>query len=211
MRLKTLLNSNEVNFFLVKQGENPNIVLAAVHHAPIGISKLPCDEHPASDEAVGLLALQAAKLLKCTYVVASNYFRDPNKSDDTDYYKWLSRSKPFMLVEIHGHSSEKANFDVEISSGQQRKGASLDFAEKLQGYIDHYQFKNKYTVSGNYHQIHFKATKAVTINTDAWLAFHIELCLDLRKNDLEANMIAKCIAYSVKKIWNETNPKREAK
>ena len=78
MRLKTLLDSKELNFFLVKQGVNPNIVLAAIHHAPAGISTLPCSEHPDSDEAVGSLALQVAKLLKCTLVVASNYFRDAN-------------------------------------------------------------------------------------------------------------------------------------
>jgi len=211
MRLESLLDEREIGFFLVQEGEESDIVMAAIHHAPAGVLELPCPRHKKSDEAVGQLALKVARELKCTFIVASNYFLDLNKPDPnirdknepTDYLIWLLHNKPRVLIEIHGHDGKKAKADIEISSGKQRNNHSLDFAEKLKKYMSRNRFKREYTVSGDYPSIKFKATEAVTINSDTWLAFHIELCPELRKDSLEAKRIASCIAHTLKEICSE--------
>jgi hypothetical protein len=210
MRLKSLLDAKEVSYFLLQKGDEPDIVVAAIHHAPAGVLELPCEEHKDSDEAVGQLALKLTRSLKCTFIVASNYFRDPNKSENTDYCTWLLQNRPRVLIEIHGHSGKKATADIEISSGEKRNHHSRDFADKLKKCMSRRRFKRQYSVSGDYPRIRFKATEAVTINSDAWLAFHIELCPELRQDNLEAKRIAGCIAYAVKGIWSEMSNKKEA-
>ena len=207
--LNSLLNEHDISCFLIQKGENPDIVVAAIHHAPTGIKELPCDRHKVSDEAVGQIALIAARRLRCTYIVASNYFLDLNKPDpyvekeveQTDYKNWLSHNKPLVLVEIHGHNGNSAKYDIEISSGEQREKHALEFAKKLEKRMSRCQFKRGYTISGDYKSIYFKASKAVTINTTSWLAFHIELCPDLRTDKSEAQRIARCIAYMVRDIY----------
>jgi hypothetical protein len=207
-KLNSLLNENGISYFLVQKGQNPDVVVAAIHHAPIDISELPCDRHKISDEAVGQLALKVARILESTFIVASNYFLDLNKPDPnirktkehTDYSIWLFQNQPQVLVEIHGHSGEKAKFDIEISSGEPRKDRSDEFAEKLKMYMSRCHFARDYSVSGNYNSIFYRASEAITINSDSWLAFHIELCPELRKDRFEAMKIARCIAYALRNI-----------
>jgi len=213
MQLNKLLNESGISFFLVQSGEQANLVVSAIHHAPAGISNLPCERHKVSDESVGYIALTIATNLKSSLIIASNYFLDINKPDpsvknreeNTDYLTWLSHNRPQILVEIHGHSGENAKADIEISSGKHRQAISKDFAQKLQKYAKQHHFKRNYSISGDYDTIYYKASEAVTINTNNWLAFHIELCPELRKDNKEANKIAKCISLTLKEILSEGN------
>lgn len=218
MRLESLLDEKEISYFLVQKGERSDIVVAAVHHAPAGIPILPCSRHKESDESTGLLALKLARMLKCTFIVASYYFldinkRDPNlrkKNEQTDYLNWLFQNKPHVLIEIHGHGGKSATADIEISSGERRKYQSRDFAESLSKYMSRRRFKREYTVSGDFASIYFRASEAVSINSDSWLAFHIELCPELRKDGFEAKKIANCIASTLKDICIESNQQEDA-
>lgn len=213
MQLNKLLNESGISYFLVQSGEQTNLVVSAIHHAPAGIPNLPCERHKVSDESVGYLALKIARSLKSSLIIASNYFLDINKPDpnvkdrkeNTDYMTWLSHNRPRILVEIHGHSGKYARADVEISSGKHRQALSVNFAQKLKKYIKRHHFKRNYSISGDYDAIYYKASEAVTINTDDWLAFHIELCPELRKDNKEVNKIAKCISSTLKEILAEEN------
>ncbi len=208
MQLNRLLQETNVSFFLIQPGKQTDIVVSAIHHAPAGVSSLPCSRHENSDEAVGPIAHKIAKKLDSSLIVASNYFLDVNKPDpnirkkeeNTDYLTWLFHNKPQLLVEIHGHSGERSTADIEISSGKHNKNISIEFARKLQDRMKRSRFKRSYSVSGDYDKISYKASEAVSINSDKWSAFHIELCPELRKNDKEANKIANCIAYSLKEF-----------
>ena len=118
---------------------------------------------------------------------------------------WLFHNKPRILVEIHGHGGGRSTADIEISSGKHNKDASIEFARKLQSSMKRSRFKRSYSVSGDYDKITYKASEAVSINSDNWLAFHIELCPELRKDNNEANKIANCIVYSLKELLIEKN------
>lgn len=66
---------------LIKVKEpNSNIVIGAPHHAPRGVSNLPCKEHPDSDENAGYLARYLADKLDASLVVAVNAKEDYNKN-----------------------------------------------------------------------------------------------------------------------------------
>lgn len=213
MYLYRLLQKTGVSYFLVQKGEQAGIVVSAIHHAPAGVSSLPSDRHKASDESIGYLALKIARKLKCSLIVASNYFLDINKPDpnirekkeNTDYLTWLFHNKPQILVEIHGHNGKKSKADIEISSGKPRQTHSIKFAEILRSRMKRSRFKRDYSVSGDYNKIYYKASEAVTVNSSEWLALHVELCPELRKDNSEANKIANCIVHSLKEFLVEGN------
>ena len=211
MQLNKLLQEKNISFFFIQPGNQNDIVVSAIHHAPAGVSNLPCVRHKNSDEAVGQLAHKISNKLDSTLIIASNYFLDINKpdpnikkkEDNTDYLTWLFHNKPQVLIEIHGHSGDKSIADIEISSGKHNNGLSIEFARKLRHRMKRSRFERSYSVSGDYDKITYKATEAVSINSSMWQALHIELCPELRKNSKEANKIANCVAFSIKEILVE--------
>jgi len=165
---------------LVFQPLQKEITIGAPHHAPAGIKRLPCNR-PA-DQNTGYLALWLANLLKCSALIATNATVDPNKKLNSKYAQALIKMAPNYLVEIHGHGSEKANFEIEISAGSnERNNWSSLLADNLSNQLKESTIFNKFTVSGDFQSIYFKATRTSTIQHKDWLGIHIELPLKLRK------------------------------
>ncbi len=184
MSVEALLNDPTNSYLIYKPGNNKEILVAAPHHAPLGVQGLPCLTHPTSDENTGWIAYHLAKLLDCGCLIAGNYFLDPNKHRTNDYFKKIESVMPTTLIEIHGHGSGSANYDIEISSGSREKSP---LAERLADYLTQ-AFSNNdhlksYTIGGDFDRIHFRATKSITINTDLWTAYHIELPQKIRENE----------------------------
>jgi len=184
MSVEKMLNDPENSYLLYLPGEDKRLLIAAPHHAPLGIQALPCESHPTSDENTGWIAYQLSSSLNCGCLIAGNYFLDPNKHKTTDYYKIIESLKPKILVEIHAHGSGAANFDIEISCGSRDKSdLSQQLAEQLTHVFSNYNELKNYQISGDFDLIHFRATKSLTINTEEWTAYHIELPQKLRGNE----------------------------
>lgn len=184
MSVEALLNDPTNSYLIYHPGNNQEILVAAPHHAPLGVQQLPCLTHPTSDENTGWIAYHLARLLDCGCLIAGNYFLDPNKHRTSDYYKKIESLMPTTLIEIHGHGSGAANYDIEISSGSRDKS---HLAERLadylkQAFFTHNHLKN-YTICGDFDRIHFRATKSITINNDLWKSYHIELPQKIRENE----------------------------
>jgi len=189
---------------IICNGKNSEIVIGAPHHAPRGVKRLPCDR-PA-DQNTGYIALYLAELLGCSTIISTNATMDPNKKIDSPYSQLLKNLSPKYLIEIHGHGSGKANFDVEISAGNFKDNQwSLLLAKNLNNKLEGAPVLNKLNISGDFNKIYFKATKTVTIQYDGWLGIHIELPLKLRreKNYTQLPLIGKqftqCLAVSINK------------
>lgn len=193
-------NTNQSLLYSSKFEESSEIVIAVPHHSPLGITNLPCEEHKEADENSGYLGYNLSKLIKCPIIIACNYFIDSNKHEDSDYFKKILKWNPKILIEIHGHSSKSANFDIEISAGHIEKNKwSIELASKIKQKI------NDYSISGDYNEIYFKASKTKTINTDKWLGFHIELPKKLRSSKNEYSTFLEILAKSIKEVLVEYN------
>jgi len=142
--------------------------------------------------------------LNCCSVIACNYFIDPNKSTETDYYKKIKSWNPRFLIEIHGHGSRSANYDIEISSGKaDRNNWSKKLAEKLRIQMALTTSLQKYKISGDFNKIYFKATKTATINTDEWIPFHIELPKSIRAKKSKYILFCETLAENIEEILSE--------
>lgn len=165
---------------LVFQPQKKKIIIGAPHHAPAGVKKLRCNR--VSDQNTGYIALELANELESTAVISTNASVDPNKKFSTSYAKTLLEMSPNYLIEIHGHGSGKANFDIEISAGSNSKNNwSILLADELSNQLKKYLTFKKFSVSGDFQNIFFKATQTATMQHKEWLGLHIELPLSLRK------------------------------
>jgi len=182
MYMDQILKIQNRSMLVFEEGVNKRIVVGVPHHAPLGVSELPCPDHDDSDENTGFLGYYLAQLLECPLIVACNYFIDSNKDDKSDYFVKLVDLSPQFLVELHGHAGEKARYDIEISSGKQKSNWSSDLAMKLRVKMDQVSELAPYTISGDYKNIYFKASRSKTIVTDQWIAYHIEIPFSIRKH-----------------------------
>lgn len=199
--------SDPKNYALViVLGEEKDIVIGAPHHAPLGVTELPCKEHKASDENTGYLAYEITRLLNCNGIIACNTHIDPNKSEDTDYSKTILAWKPKILIEIHGHGGKSAKFDIEVSSGSGAKNmSSIKLADILKSKFSKIPLLKNYTVSGEFSTIYFKARKTFTITTNEWVSFHIELPKSIRQSKEEYSLFCKALAESMNDILGSYN------
>ena len=195
MSIEAMLNNTNISYLIYQPGRDNRLLIAAPHHSPIGVPNLPCESHPTADENTGWIAYHLSKMLDCGCLIAGNYYLDPNKHKTSDYYKKIEQIQPRLLVEIHGHGSVTANYDIEISTGSRDKSTlSEEFANQLAGSFKNYPEMRDYTISGNFDRIHFRATKTLTINTDEWIAYHIELPQSLRQSEEQCSIF--CIELS---------------
>ncbi len=199
MEIETVLNDTKNSFLIFTSGETTDVVIAVPHHAPLGVTELPCKEHPEADENAGFLGYYLSRLLNCHSIIACNYFLDPNKDKESDYCKKILSLKPKILVEIHGHSGRSAKFDIEISSGNlERDFWSKEMAERLRTILSDSHPLQNYSLSGDFNKIFFKATNSFTITTNEWVAFHIELPKTIRESKNEYELFCKSLAETIK-------------
>ena len=183
MTRDSFLNDPVNSYLIYIPGKNTDVMIGVPHHAPLGVQHLPCESHPTSDENTGFIGYRLAQMLDCPCLIAGNYFIDPNKYKSSDYFKKIEAIGPRFLIEIHGHAGRSAHFDIEISAGSLDKSVlSENLANQLSSAFSVHPSLRNYTISGDFFQIHFRATKSLTINTDQWTAFHIELPQKLREN-----------------------------
>jgi hypothetical protein len=191
MNLEEFLKREET-ILISEKRQNTKIVIASPHHAPGGITQLPCTEHSDSDENAGIIARKIAEKINASSIIACNYHIDSNKSLKTDYSIQITKWNPDYLIEIHGHSGTKTNPKnvIEISAGsEERNELSIGFADKLMDKLKLInEFKN-IPVNGDFTNIFFKAKNTATITYTKWKALHIELPPILRKegNNLPKN------------------------
>lgn len=203
MNIETFLNDPVNSYLIYIPGKNTDVMIGVPHHAPLGIQHLPCESHPSSDENTGFIGYRLAQLLDCPCLIAGNYFIDPNKYKSSDYFKKIEEVSPKFLIEIHGHAGQSAHFDIEISSGSLDKSAlSEKIADQLFITLSRHPTLRNYTISGNFVQIHFRATKSLTINTDQWTAFHIELPQKLREDKHQYNQLCECLEEIIRGFLN---------
>ena len=203
MTIETILNDPVNSYLIFIPGRNPDVMIGVPHHAPLGVQQLPCESHPTSDENTGFIGYHLAQMLDCPCLIAGNYFIDPNKYKSSDYFKKIEEVAPKVLIEIHGHAGLSAHFDIEISSGSLEKSVlSKKFAGKLSNAFSRHSMLRNYTISGDFVQIHFRATKSLTINTDQWTAFHIELPQELREDQRQYNQLCESLEKIVRELLN---------
>lgn len=191
MNTELLLECKDKSILIIEDRDRKEIVIAAPHHAPLGVAELPCTEHKDADENAGVLGYYTASLLSCCSVIACNYFLDVNKTKESDYFKKIQLWKPKILVEIHGHGGNFAKFDIEISSGSINRNVwSRELANKLASKLSSVASLQKLTLSGDFKEIYFKAKKTLTITAEDWIAFHIELPMAIRAE--KSNYMAFC-------------------
>ena len=201
METEKILADTKNSILLITPEGNPEGVVGVPHHAPLGVPELPCEEHPPSDENAGLIGYHLSRLLNCRGIIACNYFRDSNKDLSSDYYQKILAWKPKILVEIHGHCSNKVCADIEISSGASARNYwSLELSERLRTELAGIPSLQEYTVSGDFNKINFKATKSLTITSDEWVPFHIELPWSIRKSQEKSNLIGEALAKTIRDL-----------
>ncbi len=177
-----LLEITDLSLLLIKDRPKKGVVVAVPHHAPAGKETLPCLEHQEADENTGFIGRYLAEKLGCPCVIACNYPVDSNKYFRSDYSMQIAAWNPKVLVEIHGHNGRKARSNIEISSGPgENAGFAKALAEKLAASFQGNDSLKKFTVGGDYDQIYYKASAAVTISGARWIGYHIELPPNLRK------------------------------
>ena len=154
------------------------IVVGVPHHAPRGISRMLCDRN--ADENAGYLGSYLAQELKCSCIIASRYFFDPNKEKGSDYFRFIEKLDPDLVIEIHGHGSRNAVYDVEISSGPHDPEYAREFAVKLQEKTSVHDQLADLKISGDYQKIYFTAQFSETVIDKRWHTLHIELPRSLR-------------------------------
>lgn len=195
MAVEDFLNERENSFLLFIPAQDSTILIAAPHHAPLGVQQLPCPNHTSSDENTGWIAYHLARMLKAPCLIAGNYFLDPNKHKSSDYYKKIEELQPKVLVEVHGHGGHSAHYDIEISCGSRAKNSlSQKMASLLTNAFSSHPFLQGLSISGDFEEIYFRATKSLTINTNEWLAFHLELPQTVREN--EEYYLAFCSVFA---------------
>jgi len=182
MSAELMLECTTVSLLIIEKRKNNDIVIGVPHHAPAGVTNLPCPIHDSSDENTGFLGRYVAEKLDTHSVIACNYPLDVNKCLGSDYTVQISKWKPHYLVEIHGWGKTKPNknYDIEISSGKKHKDFSENFANKLQVDLSK-KYDLNLKINGKYDEINLKASNAVTINDGNWIPIHIELPNKLRK------------------------------
>ena len=196
-----LLSETQKENLLRLQGNEQRIVIGVPHHAPLGVSELPCPEHRDADENTGFLGAEVARLLDCSAIIACNARKDPNKNKDTDYSQQILSWKPRLLVEIHGHGGKSAKFDIEISGGSlDRNQWSLGLEERLKKKMAGESFLKDFTISGDFDKIYFKASNSYTITESEWIAMHIELPKTLRQTPEIYLPFCKILAESVSEL-----------
>lgn len=177
-----MLESTESSFLIIEARKRKDIVVGVPHHAPVGISTLPCPEHTDADENAGFIGRYVAEKLDCRSLIACNYTTDENKFFKTDYTMQIANWNPKVLIEIHGHGAVKAKSDIEISSGSSDNDKfSKLLADKLLKSFAASPNLNNIKVCGEYDKIYFKASTAVSFSDDRWVSYHIELPPNLRK------------------------------
>lgn len=200
-QIDKILNDSETYALLITRGEVREVVIGVPHHAPLGVPKLPCIEHPYSDENTGVIGYEVARLLNCNSVIACNSPIDPNKDKDSEYCKTLLAWKPKFLIEIHGHGGSLAKFDIEISSGSTiRNYWSKEMAERMRAKLFTKSQFLGYTLSGDINQIYFKAKKSYTIKTNEWVAFHIELPKSIRESKEKYSLFCEALAETINEL-----------
>lgn len=181
MDISSQLADKENEHLIVVEAESADLVIGVPHHAPLGMTYLPSPDQRDSDENAGYIGYQIAQTLHCACVIACNARFDPNKSTATPYYKTIAALQPRILVEIHGHSGEKTPFDIEISCGSLSNNAlSRKLAAYLRNGLRGNPLFKEFKLSGDFGLIHYQATKTITINTERWFGFHIELPKKIR-------------------------------
>jgi hypothetical protein len=201
MAIETFLNDPVNSYLIYIPGKNTDVMIGVPHHAPLGVQHLPCESHPTSDENTGFIGYRLAQMLDCPCLIAGNYFIDPNKYKSSDYFKKIEAIRPRFLIEIHGHAGRSAHFDIEISAGSLDKSVlSENLANQLSSAFSVYPSLRNYTISGDFFQIHFRATKSLTINTDQWTAFHIELPQKLREDQHQYNQFCESLEKIIRAL-----------
>lgn len=191
---EAILRSKKTILFVEKR-RITRIVIGSPHHAPGGVEKLRCREHPEADENSGIISRRVAEKLHASSIIACNYHIDANKSLGTDYAIQIAKWKSKYLIEIHGHSGKKignhihrktgeeAKKGIEISSGSvSRNKLSKEFASVLQKKLEQKPELKTLTAYGDFNKIRFTASNTATITCGNWKALHIELPPMLRKN-----------------------------
>ena len=185
MNAELILKCKSFSDLIIEERDCKDIVVGVPHHAPAGVGSLPCPEHQESDENAGYLGRYISKKLECCSIIACNYRVDSNKCPGSDYSTQIAKWRPKFLVEIHGHGGSKANYRIEISSGNpEHNKYSMELAAKLQEKISRIeQLKDKdLSISGKFEDIYFQAANTASIVDKRWVSFHIELPLTLRKS-----------------------------
>ena len=206
MKIDDILHCKELSILAMEERVSNGIAVAVPHHAPLGVGSLPCPEHPVSDENTGLLGAYTARLLDCPFIVACNYFIDANKYTSSDYFKKIASWQPAVLVELHGHRGKDANHDIEISCGSKgRNGWSKKLAAAIRTRMNQHEDLNQFNISGEFNQIFFKASKSLSINTDRWLAFHLEIPKPIRSQASLYRAFCEMLADSLIEILPDEN------
>lgn len=196
MSAELMLKSTEPSLLIIEERKRKDIVIGVPHHAPSGIPNLPCSTHPDADENAGFLGLYIAKKLNCCSIIACNYKVDVNKYFRTDYTMQIASWNPKVLIEIHGHGGKKAKFNIEISSGSPENDKySKSMADNLKTSFSTDKDLNTLSISGEYSEIHFKASDSVTITDGRWIPYHIELPPSLRKPEKNGSGKPAVIGY----------------
>jgi hypothetical protein len=181
MDYDALLEITDVSLLIIEERIRNSVVIGVPHHAPAGKDTLPCLDHQEADENTGYLGRYLAQTLRCCSVIACNYPLDSNKFLRSDYTMQIAAWNPKVLVELHGHNARKAKSGIEISSGAGDPSRGKALAERLADAFRKDDRLRAVTVCGDYEQIVYKATRAVTINDGRWTGYHIELPPNLRK------------------------------
>ena len=211
MSAELMLESVEPSILIIEERKRKDIVIGVPHHAPAGETTLPCIEHPDADENAGFFGRYLAERIGCCSVIACNYPVDVNKYFRTDYTMQIANWNPKVLIEIHGHGGQKARSDIEISSGGiDNEKFSMDLADRLLKSFSTLDELKSISVCGEYNEIYFKASSAVTISDGRWMPYHIELPPNLRKADNGVNGKPPKIGYQfcnfLAKALNEIYP-----
>lgn len=201
MYIEPILADPKTSMLIVNSGQVQDIVIGVPHHAPLGTPELPCEEHRDADENTGFLGYYVAQLLNCPTVIACNYFIDPNKHRESDYFKRIQSWKPKILTEIHGHGGKSAKFHIEISSGSaERNFWSKHLADRLGKKFADVPSLQGYSISGDINAIYFKAQKTTSIVEKEWVSFHIELPKSLRESKSIYTPFCELLAVALKEI-----------
>ncbi len=182
MSADLMLETTETSILIIEKRKRHDIVVGVPHHAPAGVSQLPCPEHKASDENAGFIGRHLAERLGCCSIIACNYTIDSNKHLSSDYTMQIAAWKPTVLIEVHGHGKTRSTYDVEISCGSKElTGLSEDLATALRGKLTDDAELADVSVSGRFVDLCYPAAKTLTISDARWSSYHIELSPRLRK------------------------------
>jgi hypothetical protein len=197
MNAELMLESDEPSHLIIEQRRRHDIVVGVPHHARAGVSRLPCSEHPASDENAGFIGRHLAEVLGCCSIIACNYTIDANKHLGSDYTMQIAALRPNILIEVHGHGKIKSKYDVEISCGSaEMTGLSESFAAALSNELAKDAALADISVCGRFSELCFQAAKTLTISDSRWTAYHIELSPRLRKPESNPTGKPSASAYS---------------